>query len=268
MSCNSRIFESRNYSYAFWAYGALLFALFPSVVLARQLVWSDEFEGSGAPDPLKWGYELGFVRNKEPQWYTNRLDNARVENGFLVLEARKEKFWDGNGVGHDYTSASLMTKGKFSWLYGRIEVRALLPEGDAVWPAIWTLGDNIKDVGYPLCGELDIMEYYGNRPGVVFANIHFYDSGRRTTNPGVMLVDRLHHFHVYAMEWSPKEILFYVDGYQYHSFRLGKEGGGPGSPFHKPHYLLINLALQNVKNDKIMTSLPARFLIDYVRVYN
>ena len=146
-----------------------------------RLVWSDEFDYTGLPDPKKWDYEEGFVRNNEAQYYTRaRKENARVENGMLVIEGRKEKFpvpqASSGGKGRqfaDYTAASLITLNKADWKFGRIEVRAKLPQGRGVWPAIWMLGSNIRQVGWPACGEIDIMEFVGHTPGFVHATVHF-----------------------------------------------------------------------------------------------
>ena len=154
-----------------------------------KLVWSDEFNKAGLPDAAKWDYETGLVRNHERQFYTRaRRENARVENGMLIIEARKEKYRSPSTEpaarseqegrekldhqGADYTSASLTTSGKAAWTYGRIEVRAKLPSGRGTWPAIWTLGTNIDKAGWPSCGEIDIMEFVGFEPGIIHANIH------------------------------------------------------------------------------------------------
>jgi beta-glucanase (GH16 family) len=128
-------------------------------------VWADEFDRDGLPDRSRWDYEVGFIRNNERQYYTReRAENARVENGLLVIEARRERF-----EGADYTSASLTSRA--NWTYGRIEVRARLPKGRGTWPAVWTLGANIGQAGWPACGEIDIMEHVGFDPGRVHANI-------------------------------------------------------------------------------------------------
>lgn len=246
-----------------------------------QLVWSDEFNYSGLPNPEKWDYEGGFNRNEEAQWYTRgRLENARVENGMLVIEARKERFtnpgyqpgassWRQSRPYAEYTSASLMTRGKAAWKFGRIEVRAKLPQGKGLWPAIWTLGSNIGQVKYPKCGEIDIMEYYGKKPDLVFANLHFDKNGKRASFPGrADIADAINDFHVYAIEWDDKKIDFFVDQQKYLTFPVNEADGPDGNPFRKEQYLLINLALGGASGGAIDdASLPARFFIDYVRVY-
>ena len=149
-----------------------------SSVKKWELVWADEFNGKGLPDQSKWDYEVGFIRNREKQYYTKaRLENARVENGMLIIESRKEKYEKG-----DYTSASLHTRYKAKWLYGRIEVRAKLPTGRGMWPAIWMLGANYGKVRWPACGEIDIMENVGFNPDMIHANVHTkaYNHVKRT----------------------------------------------------------------------------------------
>lgn len=245
------------------------------------LVWSDEFDKPGLPDPAKWGYEEGFVRNREVQYYTrDRLKNARVEDGLLVVEAHRESIanpryrpdsqrWGDQRETAAYTSASLNTLGRASWTYGRFEVRAQLPRGQGVWPAIWTLGENRSRVRWPGCGEIDIMEYVGKDPERVHANIHYGRDGEHRSQSGSMhLAEPYDGFHVYAMEWTEDRIDFYVDETRYHSVALDQAGAGADNPFRKPHYLLINLAMGGSWGGEIdETILPQRYLIDYVRVY-
>lgn len=251
-----------------------------------RLVWSDEFNEDGLPDPTKWSYEEGFIRNRELQYYTaGRRENARVEGGHLVIEARKEvhpnaryqadapeRRWQQRWEKADYTSASLNTRNHATWTYGRIEVRAKLPSGRGTWPAIWTLGTNISSVGWPACGEIDIMEYVGHDPGVVHANVHtrgFNHTRGNGRGARVSVPDAEKDFHVYAVEWTPARLEFYVDDRKY--FTLENDGTGVDSwPFDAPQYLILNLAIggawggQQGIDDAIF---PQRFLIDYVRVY-
>jgi beta-glucanase (GH16 family) len=273
--------------------GALLLLLLLMSLTADaaewKLVWSDEFDKPGLPDSARWGYETGFIRNNEKQFYTQaRKANARVENGMLVIEARKEKYdvanlgptdrpnrERGTARGHanaDYTSASLTTRGKAAWTYGRIEVRAKLPAGRGTWPAIWTLGTNIDQVGWPRCGEIDIMEFVGYEPGVVHANIHtkkynhVMDTGKGNK---LSIPDASKTFHVYAVEWDAQKMDFLVDARKYFTFR--NEGTDAGAwPYDKDQYLILNLAIggdwggRKGVDDKIF---PQRYEIDYVRVY-
>jgi beta-glucanase (GH16 family) len=238
------------------------------------LVWSDEFNYEGLPDPAKWGYEEGLVRNNEAQYYTRaRKENARVENGTLIIEGRKEPFppegTSKSGKYAEYTSASLITVRKASWQYGRIEVRAKIPQGLGVWPAIWMLGDDRSHLGWPGCGEIDIMEFVGHDPTHVHATVHYRKDGKHASSGSALKVDRpWDDFHTYAVEWTPEKMDFYFDNTKYHTFEVANAEDAGQNPFHKPQYLLINLALGGAWGGKIDDSLfPQRYLIQYVRVY-
>jgi beta-glucanase (GH16 family) len=223
-----------------------------------KLVWADEFNNSGLPDGSKWDYEEGFVRNNELQYYTKaRLENAHIENGNLTIEARKDNF-----QGHAITSASLITKGKASWTYGRMEMRAQIPTGKGSWPAFWMLGTNIDQVGWPACGEIDIMENVGFDPDVIVGSVHlpgiFKNGWFKASAP-------YNGFHIYAVEWFADRLDFYYDNNKY--FTYTKSGTGP---FDKSHYLILNIAVggswggQQGVDDSIF---PLKMIIDYVRVY-
>jgi beta-glucanase (GH16 family) len=248
-----------------------------------KLVWSDEFDKPGLPDPTKWGYEEGFIRNNEAQYYTRRPENARVEDGMLVIEARKERFANpsydpaAKGTGRrsrafaDYTSASLTTRAKASWTYGRIEVRAKLPSGRGTWPAIWTLGTN-SAVGWPACGEIDIMEFVGFDPGIIHANIHTrkYNHVQKTGKGSQLTVpDASDQFHVYALEWDANHLDFFVDARKYFTFT--NEGSGADAwPYDKGQYLILNLAIGGAwgaAKGIDENCFPQRYYVDYVRVY-
>ena len=235
-----------------------------------KLVWSDEFNYQGLPDPAKWGYEVGFVRNHESQYYTKaRLENARVENGMLVIEGRKEHFTPPGHDAVEYTSASLTTLGLEAVQYGRIEMRAKLPQGKGMWPAFWTLGTNITEIGWPRCGEDDIMEFVGKDTNHIYGTLHFARNGEHASDGGKLeLASPYDDFHLYAVEWSPERIDFFVDDHKYHSVDLEKAGQGGENPFRKPHYLLLNLALGGDWGGPIDDAmLPQKYLVDYVRVY-
>jgi len=231
------------------------------------LVFSDEFDTPGALDPAKWGYEIGYVRNQEAQYYTSRSENVRAEGGNLVIEARKEPY-----QGHGYTSASINTLGRFEFRYGRVEVRAKLPTGNGTWPAIWMLGTSRKQVGWPACGEIDVMENVGFEPNRIHGTVHTaaYNHVQGTAKgASVTVASPWEDFHVYAMEWYADRIDVFVDGQKYFTFR--NEGTGSAAwPFDKPQYLLINLAIggswggQRGIDD---TRFPHRYLVDYVRIY-
>ena len=234
-----------------------------------KLTWAEEFDYAGLPDPAKWGYETGFVRNRESQYYTEkRPENARVEDGKLIITARKEP-WEGG----QYTSASINTWGKFEFTYGRMEVRAKLPQGRGTWPAIWTLGINRREVGWPACGEIDIMEFVGFEPNVVYANVHTKDYNHsKGTGRGskIETPKPYENFHIYAVEWHKDRMDFYFDDQKY--FTCTRKGEGIGEwPFDAPQYLLINLAIggawggrQGI-DDAIF---PVEYQVDYVRYYS
>ena len=269
--------------------GLCLFFFIASSTFAAdwKLIWSDEFDQPGLPDPAKWSYETGFVRNHEAQYYTSdRKENARVEDGMLIIEARKEQFknptfdsaakntndWNHSREFATYTSASLTTCGKASWTYGRIEVRAKLPAGRGVWPAIWTLGTNITKVDWPACGEMDIMEMVGFQPDMIYAHVHLLDpKSAKHIGPGagIKIPGASDSFHTYAVEWDFDHADFFVDGKKYFAYR--KDEAGPGEwPFDKAQYLILNLAIGGAWGGAKGTDdgiFPQRFYIDYVRVY-
>jgi beta-glucanase (GH16 family) len=246
-----------------------------------ELVWSDEFDRDGLPNPAKWNYEDGFVRNQEKQYYTRgRKENARVEHGMLVIEGRKEQFKNprfkagsANAPGADeyagYTAASLITSRKASWLYGRIDVRAKLPQGQGVWPAIWMLGDNVNTVGWPRCGEIDIMEFVGHDPNHVHATVHYSLDGKHKSSGSRLRTPAPYNdFHIYAMEWNNDRMDFFFDDQKYHTFDLKAADEKGENSFRKPQFLMINLALGGSWGGKIDDAImPQKFLIDYVRVY-
>lgn len=234
----------------------------------RTLVWADEFDAPGAPDPTIWGYEVGLVRNKEAQYYTkDRRENARVEEGCLVIEARKEA-WDGAA----YTSASLTTEGRKPIRYGRIEIRAKIPTGRGMWPALWTLGTNIREVGWPACGEIDILENVGFDPEGIHVNIHtkaFNHVKKTGKGKRVTRAKPWEDFHVYAVEWTEQSLTWSYDGEDI--FTLTDDGGGLDHwPFVADQYLILNVAVGGGWGGQKgidETIFPQRMLVDYVRVY-
>ena len=248
-----------------------------------RLVWSDEFEKDGRPDPKKWVYERGFVRNNELQWY--QPENAFCEDGRLVIEGRRErkrnpnfeagsKDWRKKRRWVEYTSASVKTMGKFSWQYGRLEVKARIKTHEGLWPAIWTLG---IDGEWPSCGEVDVMEFY---QGKILANACWGTRQRwkgkwdTTKTPVKSFNDPKwdEKFHIWRMDWDEKEIRLYLDDQLLNTVDLRKTKNptdrGPKNPFHQPHYLLLNLAIGgNAGGDPSNTEFPTRYEIEYVRVY-
>ena len=268
---------------------------------SRKLVWSDEFDKPGLPDPAKWGYEEGMPRGVQRQYYTsNRAENAKVENGFLVITAKKEKYTNPkfkkealkstaypeayNRMSADsipanirvkydsvihYTSASINTKAKASWKYGRIEVRAKLPAGKGSSCAIWMLSDGNPEIKWPVSGEIDIVEALGRTPDRVSSAVHYGGSNKEHLQDAKVLKvpGSTTDFHIYAIEWNAQIIDFYCDGNRYHSFAINK--AIPADCFQQSFYLIMNIALGSGSwsgpvDDK---SLPQQMLIDYVRVY-
>lgn len=249
----------------------ILLLMVPLSIFAQdwELIWFDEFVQDGWPDDKKWSYETGMIRNQEAQYYTvKRRENARVQDGLLIIEARKENYKNAK-----YTSASLTTNKKKHFLYGKIEVRVKVPAGVGTWPAIWMLGENIKEVGWPLCGEIDILENVGYDPDVVHANVHTKDFNHTLkTNKGnsITIENLKNDFHVYSIEWSKDKIDFFIDECKYFTFINEYPNQPEKWPFNQPHYLILNLAIggtwggeQGIDNKKF----PHLFLIDYVRVY-
>ena len=236
------------------------------------LVWSDEFDRDGLPDTSRWNYDVGGDGwgNHELQFYTAaRRENARIENGHLVIEARREA-WKGK----EYTSARLTTKGHGDWSHGRFDIRAKLPDGHGTWPAIWMLPTvwNLGDGGWPDNGEIDIMEHVGHDPGVIHASTHTQKNQWRNNNQRtatVQIPDATTAFHTYSMEWDAEEIRIFVDDRLYFTSR--KDGGDWTSwPFFKNFHLVINLAIGGewggMKGvDK--NAFPQRMEVDFVRVY-
>jgi beta-glucanase (GH16 family) len=240
---------------------------------AKKLVWSDEFDKGSLPDTTKWKYNIGTGSNgwgnNEAEYYTKDSTNARIENGNLIIEARKE-----SRGGKNYTSARLLTQGKATWTYGRFEIRAKLPKGVGSWPAIWMLGDNIEGpgaVGWPTCGEIDIMEHTGRDLGVIQFSAHskLLNWTLGTQKTAKTNIDNVADaFHVYSIDWTKDMIKFYIDGVLY--YNVPNDGRGVESyPFVAPEFLLLNLAVGgnytgNVIDDSIF---PCRMEVDYVRVY-
>jgi glycerophosphoryl diester phosphodiesterase len=231
----------------------------------RSLKWQEEFQESGLPNSQRWAYDVGGHGwgNNELQTYTEKdSSTAVVKDGKLVITAYKE--------GESLKSARLVTRGKQEFLYGRMEIRAKLPQGRGTWPAIWMLGTNIELVGWPRCGEIDIMEHVGYDPGVIVGTVHSeqYNHMIGTQITGQMEVqDFSTNFHTYAVEWSAEKIDFYVDEKCYVSI---PKKGLKEWPFDAPHYLLLNLAIGGNWGGKMGVAediFPARFEIDYVRWY-
>ena len=241
------------------------------------LAWSDEFGGSNGSgvDPAKWVLEVGGGGwgNQELEYYTNRLQNAHVQNGNLEIQAQREKYKGQDGVTRDYTSARLKTLGKFSQTYGRFEAGMKIPYGQGLWPAFWMMGDDIDRVVWPACGEIDIMENVGKEPSIVHGTIHGpgYSGaagiGASYTLPtGKKFAD---DFHIFAVEWEPNAIRFYVDGNLYETRTRADLPQGRRWVFDHPFFLLMNVAVGGSwpRNPDASTVFPQTMLVDFVRVY-
>ena len=247
-----------------------------------KLVWSDEFNRDGLPDPNNWTYEQGFVRNEELQWY--QPENARCENGMLIIEGRRQRKqnpryrpdsrdWRRSREYAEYTSSSLTTRRLHSWMFGRFEMRGRIDTRPGLWPAFWTLGIEGR---WPGNGEIDIMEYYR---GVLLANAAWASEKRwipkwdDTRKPITEFDDPnwSEKFHVWRMDWDVNSIKLYVDDLLLNQVDLketiNKDNEGK-NPFHQPHYIILNLAIGGkAGGDPSNTKFPAKFEVDYVRIY-
>jgi len=241
------------------------------------LTWSDEFDApdGSAPDPKKWTAETGGGGwgNNELEYYTARRTNSRVEKGNLVIDALQEKFTGPDGVSREYTSARLKTERLFTQKYGKFEARIRIPKGQGMWPAFWMLGDDIPAVGWPACGEIDIMENIGSEPATVHGTIHGpgYSGGKSLGAPyAVSSGNVADDFHVFGVEWEPKEIRFYVDGQLYETRTPGDLPAGARWVFDHPFFVILNVAVGGgwPGSPDASTKFPQEMLVDYVRVYS
>ena len=234
-------------------------------VIYTDLVWADEFDTDGAPNASNWGYDLGAGGwgNGESQFYTDRLDNSKVENGSLIITAKREDF-----SGEAFTSARLKSEGLQEFQYGRIDIYAKLPEGGGTWPALWMLGANFNSVGWPACGEIDIMEHVGNDPGRVQAAMHTPSSFGATENLGSIDVPTsTSEFHLYSMNWSADQISFLVDDEIFYTYNPAIKDLSTW-PYDAPQFLILNIAMGGSLGGVIDPAfVESTMEIDYVRVY-
>lgn len=236
------------------------------------LTWSDEFEGPAgeSPSSANWVYNIGTGDNGwgngEFQYYTDRPQNVSKDGeGNLVITARRENF-----AGSPFTSARITTKERFSQAFGRIEARLKTPYGPGIWPAFWMLGDDIDAVNWPQCGEIDIMELRGQEPNIIHGSIHGpgYSGGAAITSSYALTNGRFDtEFHVYAVEWYPDRIDFFVDEFLYN--RISAEDVPGEWVYDQPFFLILNIAVGGnfVGFPTSQTPMPQRMIIDYVRVY-
>jgi beta-glucanase (GH16 family) len=230
------------------------------------LVWHDEFDG-GMIEKSNWTYDLGAGGwgNGEAESYTARPENARLENGNLVIEARQEKY-----EGSYYTSARLKTQGLQEFQYGRIEARLKVPSGFGLWPAFWMLGSDFNGSNWPDCGEIDIMEYIGKEPDLIMGTAHGpgYSGALGISKWNRQTYNIADDFHTYAIEWDPDQIRWFYDGVQYHTVSRDDVGDRKWV-FDHPFFIILNLAVGGQLPGPVGldTVFPAQLLVDYVRVY-
>jgi beta-glucanase (GH16 family) len=227
------------------------------------LYWADEFNTDGVPDPTKWGYDIGTGSggwgNQELEYYTNRTENVTVQNGKLKIKAIKENY-----SGSTYTSARLLSKGLFSFKYGKVEIRAKLPEGVGTWPALWMLGNDVNTVGWPACGEIDIMEHRGNELNKIFGTLHYPGrSGGNANGATKVISNATTDFHIYSIEWSASAITISVDNQAYHTV-----ANTSMLPFNHDFFLILNVAMGGTFGGSVNQGFTnATMEVDYVRVY-
>ncbi|WP_159799359.1 family 16 glycosylhydrolase [Flavobacterium sp. MK4S-17] len=249
----------------------LIITLLASITLSaqenkRELIWEENFNDKKLDEKV-WNFELGDGcpnicgwGNNERQIYTK--NNHSVENGFLIINVNKE--------GNIYTSTRITTAGKKEFKYGYIEARAKIPVGKGIWPAFWMLGSNIKQVGWPKAGEIDILEYVGKEPDMVFTSLHTQDSHGNTINTKKTRFENIEEgFHTYAIDWTEEKIEFFVDGQSVYTFKPSDKNSDVW-PFNQPFYFILNVAVGgNFGGPDVDDSIfPQKFIIDYIKVYS
>jgi len=240
-----------------------------TVTTMNQLVMQDEFDEDGAPNSTYWSYNIGTGSNgwgnNELQYYTDRPENVVVEDGMLKITARRELY-----MGSNYTSARILTKGKVEQKYGRIEARIKLPLGQGLWPAFWMLGSDIDEVGWPACGEIDIMEYLGNNPTTVLGTVHGpgYSAGESISKSYTLPNSRFDtDFHIFGIEWGEDYINYYIDDVLYN--QITPEDVPGEWVFDQPFYIILNMAVGGnlPGSPNAETAFPQTMLVDYIRIY-
>jgi beta-glucanase (GH16 family) len=248
-------------------------------VSAPALTWSDEFNGSagGPPNPSKWSviYGGGGFGNDELQYYTSNSNNLAVDGaGHLVITALSGSYTGSDGVTRNYTSGAIQTKGLFQARYGTLDARIEIPQGQGMWPAFWAVGSNTDSVGWPQCGEIDMMENLGNDPFTIYGSIHGPQSG--VANGYAITTAKHSHvslaggFHVYGVTWSPNKLVFTLDGAAYATYTPKSLSPNQQWVFNKPFFLILNLAVGGSwpGSPNATTTFPAKMLVDWVRVYS
>ncbi|MBC7935683.1 MAG: family 16 glycosylhydrolase [Rhizobacter sp.] len=234
-----------------------------TVTVTQSLLWSDEFNIPGAPDPAKWVYDIGTGGggwgNQELQYYTSRPENVIIEGGLLKIKSIRENF-----SGSTFTSARMKTQGKFEFKYGKVEVKAKVPAGVGTWAAAWALGSNITTVGWPACGELDIMEHLGRELNKVYGTLHYPGrSGGNADGNSRMINNAATEFHVYSTEWSASSVKILVDGLLIHEV-----ANSTAIPFNHNFFLILNLAMGGNFGGPVDAGVNGGTMeVDYIRVY-
>ncbi len=242
----------------------------PLVYEGMELVWSDEFDGEELNETY-WNFETGNGQsgwgNQELQYY--RRDNIFMKDGHMVIQARKENF-----AGFNYTSSRIQTMDKFEFTFGRVDIRAVLPEGQGIWPALWSLGANFTEVGWPRCGEMDIMELVGHEPSTVHATVHYADvGGNRIMNGDKISLSNgkkfIDDFHVFSLVWKEDRAEFYMDDRLYHTITKTSLGSQNPYPFNEPFFFIMNVAVGGLwpGNPNETTKFPQNMIVDYIRVF-
>jgi beta-glucanase (GH16 family) len=240
------------------------------------LTWSDEFSGANGslPDSSKWVMETGGNGwgNNELETYTNRTQNAHIQDGNLVITALQETYTGSDGITRNYTSARIKTAGMLEQKYGRFEARIQIPQGQGMWPAFWMLGNNIGTVGWPTCGEIDIMENIGKESDKVHGSMHGpgYSGGNSLTAADTLASGKFaDDFHLFAVEWEPNVVRFYVDSTLYETRTPADMPSGATWVFDHPFFIILNVAVGGdwPGPPDNTTVFPQNMLVDYVRVY-
>jgi beta-glucanase (GH16 family) len=267
-------FKNLTRKFLFMGIGFLITSQASAVPKGYKLIWNDEFKqpAGSAPDPQKWTYTLQKDNQDEVETYTNSAQNASIVQDPLGLDGsalRIQAIKDAKGT---YTSARIVTKGLFTFKYGYVECRAKLPYGQGMWPAFWTLGEDIDKVSWPACGEVDIMEAIGKEPAINHGSIHGPGyTGEKLGSSYILPDGKLYKdaYHTFAMEWTPKYIRFYVDDHPYQTFTSADLPAGGKWVFDHPFYMILQLALGGgwSGNPAATTVFPQSLMVDYVRVY-
>lgn len=232
-----------------------------TIAVKMSLYWSDEFNTDGAPDASKWSYNTGAGGwgNNELEYYTNRPDNVIVQGGMLKITAKAESY-----MGSNYTSARILTQGKFDFTYGHVDIRAMLPAGVGTWPALWMLGSNINSVPWPGCGEIDIMEQKGSQPGTIYGTLHYPGhSGANGNSANTTVANTTTQFHIYSVDWTPAYVKLSVDSVVYQTV-----ANNSSLPFNLNFFFIMNVAMGGDFTGPVDPNFTsATMQVDYIRVY-